>query len=277
MLKTILTAVSPAAFRQWSRRRKVMAAGAGVLILLLMAGLVWAGKKGGEGPVVSVEVVEMRELEALVFASGSLRPLHRQVIYAGYTGSVSELSALAGDRVQAGQILGRLDMLEPEKRLREAEASLAVQEANLARSLAPLRPEEEAQEAAALSQTKAMQEDARKKLERTEYLHQEGAVSAAELEQARLDFTMKDAALVEAESRLALRRAGPGPEEMASLQAQLNQARLMVELAREQVEKGVFRSAIDGVVLGVDVEKGIQVAAGARIMQIGDPDRKSVV
>lgn len=271
MMSNMLSKISPATVKQWSRRRKVLtAAVAAALVLIVVVGTVWAGKRGGEGPAVVVEPVQLRELEAVVYASGTLRPVDRQVIFAGYTGSVSELTVRAGDRVEAGQVLGRLDMAEPEKRLRETEATLAVQEANLARATAPLRPEEEAQEAASLIQAGAVLEDARKKLARAEYLHQEGAISTAELEQARLDFTIKEAALQEAESRSALRRAGPGLEELASLQAQYNQARLMVDLAAEQVERGVFRAAIDGFVLGVDAEKGAQVAAGSRIMQIGD-------
>jgi len=165
---------------------------AGLLLFIAAAVYFNLHRKGGEPALpVQAAAAEEKDLVKTVFATGRLETAGRQEIYAQSSGLLTELKVEAGDRVKAGQVLGRLDTAPLARRLEEAEANLSAEQAALDKLLRGPPPEELAQERAALVQAEAELAGARQKVERTRLLYEQGAVPKVELEEAERELKIR--------------------------------------------------------------------------------------
>jgi HlyD family secretion protein len=74
-----------------------------------------------------------------------------------------------------------------------------------------------------------------------------------------------------ARERVALVRAGPRAEAVAAARAQVGEAEAALELARARLAEAELRSAIDGVVLRKNLERGETANPGVAILTLLDP------
>ncbi len=93
-----------------------------------------AGSGGGAGhPAMTVPVavvdVQPRDLARTVAVTGSIEPIRTVAVNAQAAGIVLEVLVEEGDRVEAGQLMARLDARETEAQLERAKAILANAEA----------------------------------------------------------------------------------------------------------------------------------------------------
>jgi HlyD family secretion protein len=111
-----------------------------IIVLLAAVALVFAGSQlmGGsqadadEG--IQTVVVERGTLRASVDATGSVVPETRLELNFESAGRVAEIMVEEGDQVEAGEVLARLDTADLEQALIQAQASLAINEAQLAQT-----------------------------------------------------------------------------------------------------------------------------------------------
>lgn len=87
---------------------------------------------GGAAFPVVLAPVERRVVTGTVTYTGSVAPFAEEDIYPRVTGRIVEMPVYPGDAVQPGQVVARLDDVELGSRVREAAASAAVSDANLA-------------------------------------------------------------------------------------------------------------------------------------------------
>jgi HlyD family secretion protein len=139
----------PVAGRRVRARRRVGRAGAIVVGLGLVAAAgAWAyyanvasGRptmdmtvrvSGSTAFPVTLAPVERRAIAGTVTYTGSVVPFNEEDIYPRVTGRIVEMPVYPGDAVQPGQLVARLDDVELGSRVREATASAAAADANLA-------------------------------------------------------------------------------------------------------------------------------------------------
>lgn len=80
---------------------------------------------GSTNPIpVTFEAIKPDLLEASVRYTGSIHPYIQVTVYPRVMGQLTEYSAYTGDRVQAGQILARLNATELSTEVEEAAAEL---------------------------------------------------------------------------------------------------------------------------------------------------------
>ncbi len=106
-------------------------------LALLLAGC--GGATGGE-PTSTPEAGEA--IPPVVSATGVVEPASTSTLSFATGGIVAEVMVQEGDTVEEGQILARLDTTVLDARVAEAEAALAIAQANLDRTKAGARPEE---------------------------------------------------------------------------------------------------------------------------------------
>lgn len=165
--------------RVWIRSTLIFA----LLLTLLVAcgneGQEEAGNDGGE-----IARIERGSLVASVTATGSVQVGTEVNLSLGLGGEIEEILVEEGERVEAGQLLLRLDDAELRTGVQQAEASLAVARAQLAQLQAGPRPEEIAAAQANLDAAQA-------------------ALDAAAAERQRLGAGITEAEIAAAEAQVA--------------------------------------------------------------------------
>lgn len=112
-----------------------------LVMLALLLGLVGCGGATEETPTPEFPVDE----EATLSITGEAVPARRAVLSAPTGGVVVEILATAGDEVEVGQTLARLDAIDAELAVQQAEATLASAQARLMMVQERPRPEAVAQ------------------------------------------------------------------------------------------------------------------------------------
>lgn len=208
-----------------SGRQRIAAA---TFLALVLGGLVLvAVLRGADDAVpVRVEPVERRDLVATVTASGTVRARRSVDVSSDVMGRVVELAVEEGERVEAGQVLLRLDPAQPRAALARARAALSQARAEVARLEAGL--------------ARAQREHGRV---HDLWSRDSTLVSRQQLEEARTELEV---------ARAELTAARHGAE----------QAEAGLEEAEDQLARTVLRAPIGGKVTRLEIEEGETAVVG---------------
>jgi HlyD family secretion protein len=223
--------------------------------------------------------VDRGDVEAVITATGTVRPVVTTNISTQVSGQVAEVLVDFNDEVDRDQLLARLDPQTFRARVHEAQAQLDVARAELTSrtsALAKARAQQQQKEArqrvaaSELSSARARHEEAVLTLQRRRTLASRGGVSASDLQTAETESAAMQAAFEAAENQLQVQEAeiAAAAADVAMAQSQLEHARATIrqrEAALEEAEVNLqrteIRSPLDGVVIRRDVEEGQTVAA----------------
>ena len=207
------------------KKRLGFAAGA-ILILVTSAFFVLRPAELAVIKPVRQDVVEV------VVASGTLRAVRQSMVGAESSGVVESLEVSEGDRVQQGELLGRLRLGETDARLAGGLAALRAAETTL-------RGEE------------LQLEQANRDLRRARDLAARKLVPVAELDDAESAFSVQQANTDAARARLA-------------------EARAQVDQIRPEFGKREVRAPFNGVVIERMIEPGTSVSAATSWFTIAE-------
>jgi HlyD family secretion protein len=273
-----------------------------------------------------------RDRDAPLKLSGNIEITQVNVAFK-ISGKVVDLPIREGELVRKGAVVARLDPVQTERQrerelasvaaaesqLGQLKTSIAFQQASLAAEielrqaelrqaearlqelLAGARKQEIEQAAAAALDARVRRQQAQRDWERAQALFKRDNISAAEQDRAGTALEAADAALQQAEERLALVKEGPRREEIEAARAQverikaslklteagrleirrkeqeletrraeIERARAQVALLDAQLQDTVFVSPVEGVVLVKSAEVGEVVAPGATLATLGD-------
>lgn len=220
-----------------------------------------AGKKGLEpAKAVRAARAEVRPLERLVIATGSLAAHEQATLSVKVPGRVESVAVDLGSVVGKGDLIAQLEQIDYE--LRQKQASAAVSQAR-ARIGLPLEGTDDTvaeQEASIVKQARAVLEEARKNRERVVSLSREGISSKSELD------------TVEAAYAVALNRYENSLEEARTLLAVLTQRRIEFEIAKQALRETTITAPFDGSIQERTATAGEYVQAGAPIATLVQTD-----
>jgi len=206
------------------------------VVVPLVALLAYVALRSGPlAPVaITVTTVESRALTPALFGIGTVEARYTYKIGPTLAGRVQRLDVQVGDVVQAGQVLGEMDPVDLNDRIRSAEAALKRSEA-------------------ALKEAQARQVYAQTQARRYEQLLAAHSTSEEALANKRQEEQIANAALAGAREEITRLRA-----EMAALEAQKTNLRLM--------------APAEGLVVSRDVDPGTTVVAGQAVVEVISPD-----
>jgi HlyD family secretion protein len=257
-------------------------------VVIIVAGLVtialgvYASIVYSRRGVVAVQTgrVIRQDLTSVVTASGEIKPRNYINIGANAQGQIIEILVKEGDRVRKGQLLARLESVQPEAELSAQRASLMSAEAESAAAEAALRASDEniATMQAAIERVKAEMERSRLDFERAKLLSDQQLISRQEFDLRRSTFDAQTAALREAETRLVQSRAERQrmAAQLSAAQKRITQSQAMLTRAKDILSKRNAYAPLDGVVtnlpvrVGEIVVPGIQNSPASTIMTIAD-------
>ncbi len=96
----------------------------GVVLLLVLVGIVTASVQISGKDVVTVQTGKAlkQDLSQVVTASGEIKPLNYVNVSAMAYGRITEIDVKEGDRVKKGQILAKLESVQPKSDLEAQQA-----------------------------------------------------------------------------------------------------------------------------------------------------------
>jgi HlyD family secretion protein len=172
---------------------------------------------------------------------------------------IAELLVREGDRVTAGQVLGRLDVRTTKVKLAQADAQVASAGQALARLRAGSRPEEIAQARANVAAAGADAEVATTQVRRLQEVRDATTgkgISERDLDDARGREKVALSKLQAARQAAQLVVIGPRREDIAQAQSQLDAARAERGLLLRQLEESELKAPVDAVVRARLLEPG---------------------
>lgn len=196
---------------------------------------VWAAgpvSAQGQPAGVTTDIVTSREISETISVFGQVVAGRQSDVAVRVMGVAEAAPLRAGDVVQTGDVLFRLDTERLQIDLEQAEAELVIAEAGVAAA-------------------QARADRLKRTLERTESLVSNATVSQAQLDERSGEYAEALGNLQQAEARITAAKAG-------------------LRGAQYNLDNAVVRAPFDGTVLEVTAEVGEFVAAGASIARILD-------
>ncbi|HSJ16285.1 MAG TPA: HlyD family efflux transporter periplasmic adaptor subunit [Longimicrobiales bacterium] len=236
-------------------KRKRIAAGLGVILVLALVG--WLLLRGGGD-------------DELVLASGTVEATEADLGFQ-LGGRIASIAVREGDRVTAGAELARLEVAELESRRAAAEAQLAGARALLAELRRGARPQERAQAQAGASATQQRLEEAERVYARSRVLHEGGAISREALDQAETAYRVAQAQHRQTQQAARLVDEGPRAERITAQAAAVQAAEAALAQVDAQLDNARIRAPFGGVVSVRHREPGETVGPGLPVLTVMDP------
>jgi HlyD family secretion protein len=254
----------------------------GVVVVLVLAIGVYASTVLSKKGLVTVQTgnVVRQDLTSLVTASGEVKPKNYINIGANAQGELKEILVKEGDRVHKGQLLARIENVQPEADVDAQRATLNSAEADSNASEAGLKAADENLRTlqAQIDKDKADLNHTKADFDRSESLYKEHLLAKQDWELRKFTFEAQQATVTQSEMRLVQARAlrEQSLAQLASAQKRIAQYKAGLVRYNDILQKHNAFAPLDGVVtnlpvrVGETVVPGVQNSAASTIMTIAD-------
>lgn len=201
---------------------------------------------------VEVNEVKYKTLVRATSMSGKIFANKNVMIMPTMPGKVETVSVKDGDYVNKGELLFTLDKKDIQNQIEQAKSAYDLAKANHSMSMEQKNMSEENYQRTK-QLTESVLEDARKNLENTEKLYEAGAVAKTQLDQAELNLEQQESQM---KSQLDQAEQGASNNVTELANAQLKQAEVAYNQAKDALSDAVITSPTSGVVTDVAIEEG---------------------
>lgn len=240
----------------------------GIAAVAVLSAMVWVSIYQANKGVMTVQTgfAKREDITSMVTASGEVRPLTYSNILGEGIGKITQIVVKEGDHVKKGDILLRLESIQPA-------ADVQAQQAGIESSAAAVQAAEASMKSsrATQAQREADLEKARFDWERAQKLFQEQLISKQEFDSQKAAYDGAMAAVDAAKAQYAQAKAS-----LDGGRSNLDQNRAMLLHQKDVLRKTTYTAPIDGLVsyiavrVGENVVPGIQNATGSYLMTISD-------
>ena len=255
-----------------------------IAALSVVSGVIYASVKYSQRGVVTVQTgrVVRQDLAAIVTASGEIKP--KNYINIGTNAMapsrITEILVVEGQRVRKGQLLAKLESVQPEAEVAAQRAGVYSSEAESSAAEAGLKAADENLNSGQATIDRARAELTRAKMnfERSEKLWSEKLIARQEYDQRQAEFEAYAAGVREAEARLLQARAQRQQlaAQLAASQRRVAVSQAQLKRAADVLQRTMAIAPLDGVVtnlpvrVGETVVPGIQNSQASLLMTIAD-------
>ena len=253
-----------------------------VLVVLGLGIGVYASTVLSKKGLVTVQTgnVARGDLDSVVTASGEIKPKNYINIGANAQGELKEILVKEGDRVRKGQLLARIENVQPEADVEAQRATVASTEADSAASEAQLKASDEniRTMATQIEKDKADLERMKADFDRSDALYKEKLLAKQDYDLRRFTYEAQLATIKQSEQRLVQARAQreQAAAGLSSAQKRIAQNKAVLVRFNDLLQKHNAYAPIDGVITNLPVRTGeivvpgVQNSAASTIMTIAD-------
>lgn len=212
---------------------------------------------------------QQKALPPVMKATGTIEVTRADAMpkLAGY---VTDFQLKAGERVEKGQIIGKVVRTDLEAQLWRDEAALAKAESQLEDLASGAREQERLDLTESVAASRAVYEKAQADYDRYEKLAQAGAISAQQLDTARSALAVALHNKQSLEQKLSLLEAGNRPQTIEAQRLEVERNKAIVKASQTVLDDRIVVSPISGLILTKNFENGEYVNPGAALLTIGD-------
>ena len=253
-----------------------------VVVVAVLGIGVYASTVYSKKGLVTVQTgnVVRQDLTSIVTASGEIKPKNYINIGANAMGEIKELLVKEGDRVRRGQLLARIENVQPEADVNAQKATLNSAEADSSASESAVKAADENIRTmqAMLDKDKSDLDRAKAEFDRGKSLYDEHLLAKQDFDLRKFTFEAQQATVRQSEMRLIQSRAqrDQAVAQLSSSQKRIAQYQAGLVRFNDILQKHNSYAPLDGVVtnlpvrVGETVVQGIQSSAGSLIMTIAD-------
>jgi HlyD family secretion protein len=240
----------------------------GVGAVALLGGIVWYSVYQANKGVVDVQTgkVAKADLTSIVTASGEVRPKNYTNVLGEGIGKITEIVVKEGDHVKKGDMLLKLENIQPG-------ADVQAQQAQIDSNQAAMRMGAASYDAAVatLAQRQSDLTKAKFDFDRTQKLYEQQLIAKSDYDAGKATYDSAMAAITAAQAQVAQAKASKEQSRF-----NLDQASAVLTHTKDVLRKTTYVAPIDGIVsyiavrVGENVVPGIQNAEGSFLMTISD-------
>ncbi len=256
--------------------------GLGVLTITVIAGGVVGTKRWSQRNLVTVQtgLVERQDLNAVVTASGEIKPKNYINLGANAMGPLTAIYVKEGDRVKKNQVVARIENTQADADVAAQKATIASTQANVDAAQAAIKAQDDAIKTQQATLDRYQNELVRAKdyLTRYEQMYKDKLVAKQDYDQKKADYESALASVNENQARLAQSQSQrvQNVAQLTASQRQVVQAQANLKRLDNVLERYDVTAPLDGVVtdlpvrVGETVVQGVQNSSGSTIMTIAD-------
>jgi HlyD family secretion protein len=220
----------------------------------------------GNALVVQTERVKRTEITAVVSATGEIKPKQYVNIGANAMGRITQLYVKEGSKVQRGELVAKLEDVQPAADLDSARAALQEARVEAQGAQAALKAGQ-----ADLARCQSDLDRSQLDFARTERLYKAGVMSKQDYESKQASWKSAAASVNESQAKIL-----QAESQYASAQRKIDQAQASLVRSTDALSKTVYRAPFDGVVTNLPVHEGetvvmgIQNSQGSTLMTLAD-------
>jgi HlyD family secretion protein len=260
-------------------RKKLLLAG---LAAVVLAGIVYGSIRYSRQGIVTIQTgrVVRQDLVAQVTATGEIKPRNYINVGAQYIGILTDILVKEGDRVKKGQLLAKLETVQPTADVKAQEATLRTAQADLTAAEAGVKSAEENLKTvkAQLARAASEKEKAALDYERARKLLESQLIARQDFDIKKAAYESAAASLAEAEARVSqtLAMLDQAVAQRESARRRIDQLQAMLTRYADVLQKYYSVAPLDGIVtnlpvrVGETVVPGIQNSPSSLIMTIAD-------
>jgi HlyD family secretion protein len=253
-----------------------------VVLLAALGGIVAATVKMNSAEVVTVQTGKAlkQDLSQVVTASGEVKPLNYVNVSAMAYGRITEIDVKEGDRVKKGQILAKLEAIQPKSDLEAQQAQTQSALMAVKSAEANVSSMEAAYNTAKADEIrgKAQLEQAHLDLERAKGLFKDALIAKADYDAKVAAYDVAVASNEQAKARTQQAKAQweQSKQQTAQSNAGYNQNLKAMDSFKDRLDKTIFAAPLDGMVSDLPVHVGeymvvgVQNNPGSSLMTIAD-------
>lgn len=223
-----------------------------------------------------VKTWKVANSQSATIANGKITASEEIQVVSKVSGKAASVTVKEGSLVKQGDVLVKLEAMDYQQQINQAQAAVAGAQAKLRDTQAGTRSQQLQQLSSALEQAKASLKVSESNYNRMKALFDSGALSQAELEKTSLDLEKARTGLEQAQAQYDLAKAGPTSDAVAALQAEVSRMNSNLELAKNNYQNTVIQAPIAGIVAKRSIDPGEMAAAGSPLLVLVKMDEVKV-